>query len=140
MRTVAVLVIASLAGAASARLAAQDPKAAPVVKGSRFELVDGAGRVRAVLGMSKGGSPEFDLRDADGRPRALLVLDADNLPIFFFKDAGVVTRAKLELDAKGAAKLTMCDADLTPRVEIDGSRPALRVLNAKGEATKTIGD
>lgn len=127
------IVLASLAGAASARLAVQDPKA-PVVKASRFELVDDAGRTRAALGMSKGGSPEFDLRDAQGRPRALLLLDRDSLPIFFFKDADVITRAKWELDAKGAAKLTFCDADLAPRVEIDGARPTIRILNAKGEA------
>jgi hypothetical protein len=118
--SIAWIALASLAGFAAARLGAQDPKAPPSVKASRFELVDGEGRTRAVLGLSKGGSPEFDLRDADGRPRALLVLDRDNLPIFLLKDADVVTRAKLELDAKGAAKLTFTDA--------------------KGEATKTIGD
>ena len=117
---------------ATVTVAVQDPKA-PVVKASRFELVDAEGRTRAVLGMSKGGSPEFDLRDADGRPRALLLLDGDNLPVLFFKDAAVVTRAKFELDAKGGGKLTFGDADLSPRVEIDGARPAIRILNAKGE-------
>jgi len=119
MRFAAVF-FAALAGVAAGRIGAQDPKAPPLVKASRFELVDGEGRTRAVLGMSKGGSPELDLRDADGRPRALLVLDRDNLPIFLLKDAAVVTRAKLELDAKGAAKLSFTDA--------------------KGETTKTIGD
>ena len=128
----AALVVAALAGAASVRLAAQEPKA-PVVKASRFELVDAEGRTRAVLGMSKGGSPEFDLRDAQGRPRALLLLDRESLPIFFFKDAEVITRAKFELDAKGGGRLTFCDADLAPRVEIDGAKPEVRILNAKGE-------
>src|SRR5262245_13062427 len=132
MRIAAVL-LAAVAGAASARLTAQEPKA-PVVKASRFELVDAEGRTRAVLGMSKGGSPEFDLRDGEGRPRALLVLDGDSLPVFLLKDAAVVTRAKIELDAKGGGKMTLGDADLTPRVEMDGARPALRILNAKGEA------
>src|SRR5262245_41904853 len=98
--TVLAVVAASLAGAASARLAAQEPKA-PVVKASRFELVDAAGKTRAVLGISKAGSPEFDLRDPEGRPRALLVLDAENLPIFFFKDGQVVPRPKLELPPQG---------------------------------------
>ena len=127
MPVVAALVLASFAGFA----ASQDPKSPPAVRASRFELVDDAGRTRAVLGMSKGGSPEFDLRDAEGRPRALLLLDRDGLPVFFFKDAEVVTRAKWELDSKGAAKLTFCDPDLTPRVEIDGA--ALQVNDSKGK-------
>ncbi len=133
MRIAVVIALASLAGTAAARLAAQEPKA-PVVKASRFELVDAGGRTRAVLGLSKSGTPEFDLRDAEGRPRALLLLDRDNLPILFFKDAEVVTRAKWELDAKGAAKLTFCDADLAPRIEIDGAKPELKVSDAKGAA------
>lgn len=132
MRIVA-LVLAGLAGAASARLAAQDPKVPAAVRASRFELVDASGRTRAVLGMSKGGSPELDLRDAEGRPRALLVLDGENLPILLFKDAQVVTRAKWELDAKGAAKLTFHDPDLAPRVEIDGAKPELKILSPKSE-------
>lgn len=127
MRTtvVAVLALSTLA------VAVQDPKA-QVVKASRFELVDAEGRTRAVLGMSKGGSPEFDLRDAQGRPRALLLLDRENLPIFFFKDADVITRAKIELDAKGGGKLTFCDADLAPRLELDGAKPELKVSDPKG--------
>ena len=131
MRITAV-VLAVLVGAAGARVAAQEPKA-QVVKASRFELVDGEGRTRAVLGVSKSGSPEFDLRDAQGRPRALLVLDGENLPILLFKDADVITRAKLELDAKGGAKLSFCDADLAPRVELEGAKPGLRVMSAKGD-------
>ena len=127
----AAVVLAAVAGAASVRYSAQEPKA-PVVKASRFELVDAEGRTRAVLGLSKGGSPEFDLRDAQGRPRALLLLDRDNLPIFFFKDADVITRAKFELDAKGGGKLTFCDADLAPRLELDGAKPELKVSDPKG--------
>jgi hypothetical protein len=126
----AAVILAVLTGV----IVSQDPKA-PVVRASRFELVDGEGRVRAVLGVSKSGSPEFDLRDAAGRPRALLLLDADSLPIFFFKDADVITRAKMELDAKGGAKLTFCDPDLTPRVEIDGAKPELKVTDTKGAVT-----
>jgi hypothetical protein len=113
---------------------AQDPKT-PVVRASRFEVVDAEGRVRAVLGVSKSGSPEFDLRDTAGRPRALFLLDRDNLPILFFKDADVITRAKVELDEKGGAKLTFCDADLTPRVEIDGAKPEFKVSDPKGAVT-----
>ena len=131
--TLAWIVIASLGGFTAARLGAQDPKTLPAVKASRFELVDGEGRTRAVLGLSKSGSPELDLRDAEGRPRALLVLDRDNLPVFLLKDAEVVTRAKLELDAKGAAKLTFSDPDQAPRVEVDGAKPGVRIQNAKGD-------
>src|SRR5688572_16452712 len=58
----AAAVLVSIAGTAWALQPPQEPKA-PVVKASRFELVDGEGRTRAVLGMSKAGSPEFDLRD-----------------------------------------------------------------------------
>ena len=127
----AAAVLVSIAGTAWALQPPQEPKV-PVVKASRFELVDAEGRTRAVLGMSKAGSPEFDLRDPEGRPRALLLLDADQLPIFFFKDAQVVTRARLELDAKGGAKLSFNDADLTPRVEVDGSKSEVKLMDAKG--------
>jgi hypothetical protein len=131
----AAAVVVSIAGTAWALQPPQEPKAPVVVKASRFELVDGEGRTRAVLGISKGGSPEFDLRDPEGRPRALLLLDADQLPIFFFKDAQVVTRARLELDAKGGAKLSFGDADLTPRLEVDGTKPEVRLMDAKGTVT-----
>ena len=128
------IALASAAGFAAARLGPQDPKAPPVVRASRFELVDAEGRTRAVLGVSKTGNPEFDLRDAVGRPRALLVLDKDSLPILLLKDEAVVTRARVELDAKGAAKLTFGDADLTPRLELDGAKPGLQISNPKGES------
>jgi len=124
--------LASLGGIAAARIGSQDPKAPPTVKASRFELVDAAGRTRAVLGVSKDGAPEFDMRDADGRPRALLVLDRDNLPILLFKDAEVVTRARLELDATGAARLSFVEKDQTPRFEVEGSKPSARLADAKG--------
>jgi hypothetical protein len=132
MRTTILVIAAStLAGVASTLFAAQEPKA-PVVKASRFELVDAEGRTRAVLGMSKGGSPELDLRDPEGRPRALLVLDANQLPIFLLKDAQVVTRARLELDAKGGAKLSFADADLNPRLELEGTKPDVKMFDSKG--------
>jgi hypothetical protein len=133
MRLLAFIGLASIVGAASARLAAQEPATPVVVKSSRFELVDSSGRTRAVLGMSKGGAPELDLRDPEGRPRALLVLDAENLPVFLLKDADVITRAKLELDAKGQAKLSFLDAALNPRIEVDGSVPELKLSDSKKE-------
>jgi hypothetical protein len=126
----ATVVLAFAAGSLAAAVLAQDPKTPPVVKASRFELVDASGRTRAVIGMSKGGSPEFDLRDPEGRPRALLVLDGDNLPIFFLKDTDVITRAKWELDSKGEAKLSFHNPDLTPRLELGGS--GVRISNSKG--------
>src|SRR5262245_22226904 len=134
MRTVALaaVVVASIAAALALR-AAQEKPAPNTVRANRFELLDGEGRTRAVLGVSKSGSPEFDLRDAQGRPRALIVLDGDSLPILLFKDADVITRAKLELDAKGGAKLSFCDADLAPRVEVEGTKPGLKIMNPKGE-------
>ena len=124
------VVLAFAAGSLAAAVLAQEPKAPLVVKASRFELIDAAGRTRAVIGMSKGGTPEFDLRDPEGRPRALLVLDADNLPVFFLKDADVITRAKWELDSKGAAKLSFHDADLTPRLELGAG--GAKISDAKG--------
>ena len=134
MRTTILVIAASTLAGAATTLFAQEPKA-PIVKASRFELVDAEGRTRAVLGMSKGGSPELDLRDPEGRPRALLVLDANHLPIFLLKDAQVVTRARLELDAKGGARLSFADADLNPRIEVDGTKPEVKTLDSKGTVT-----
>jgi len=128
----ACLAAACFAGVAAARLGGQESKAPPTVKASRFELVDGAGRTRAVLGVSKDGAPELDLRDAEGRPRVLLVLDRDSLPVLLFKDAEVVTRARLELDASGAGKLSFVEKDQTPRVELEATKPSARMADAKG--------
>jgi hypothetical protein len=130
--SLAWIAAASFAGFAAARLGAQDAKAPPAVRASRFELVDGAGRPRAVLGISKEGAPELDLRDAEGRPRALLVLDRNSLPILLLKDADVITRARLELDAAGAARLSFNEKDQTPRFEVEASKPSARLADAKG--------
>ena len=122
----------SVAVAAISLVAAQEAKST-VVTGSRFELTDKAGKVRAVLGLSRDGSPEFDLRDAEGRPRALFLLDKDGLPILLFKDREVVTRAKLELDAAGGAKLTFADKDQTPRLEAEAEK-----IQLAGPEGKTV--
>lgn len=121
------------AGVLAAALWAQEVRVPETVRAGRFELADKAGKVRAVLGLSKDGSPEFDLRDAEGRPRALLLLDREGLPILLFKDREVVTRARLELEAAGGAKLTFADKDQTPRVEVEGTAPVIRLANPEGK-------
>jgi len=126
------IVVALFAGFAAAPWA-QEGKAPEAVRASRFELADKGGKVRAVLGLSKDGSPELDLRDAEGRPRALLLLDKEGLPILLFKDREVVTRAKFELDAAGGAKLTFADKDQTPRFEVEATAPFVRLSNPEGK-------
>lgn len=67
------------------------PRVAPVVRARRFEVLDGSGRTRAVLGdlhpEAEGGcSPGLALRSAQGSERAVLVLDAEGPGLHFALD------------------------------------------------------
>lgn len=53
---------------------------AEVVRGKRFELVDGEGRVRAALVLHEDGTPGLDLWDDNGNVRATLVLSREGIP------------------------------------------------------------
>jgi hypothetical protein len=56
------------------------------VRAQRFELVDAAGKVRSVLGVSDDGGSGLGLWDRDGKDRGGLMLLADGTPGLALRD------------------------------------------------------
>ena len=102
-----------------------------VVRARRFEAVDAAGRVRAVLdaiidipklvlfdaagkeraglALSLDGRPELVLQDAAGRVRASLHLGTDGMPWLVLRDPAGKLRAWLLLSEDGSPSLGLAD-------------------------------
>ena len=83
-----------------ATVAAQAPVVPAVMKAQRFELVDAAGKLRALLWLPLSGAPGLDLLDGTGAMRASLSLSPDGSPKLDLSDATGKRRAVL-----GAANL-----------------------------------
>jgi hypothetical protein len=77
-----------------------------VVTARRFELVDEQGQSRAVMAMTKEGTPALVLSDAAGKGRAWLTLRADGSPRLDFRDASGRLRAVV-----GESTITLCKRD-----------------------------
>jgi hypothetical protein len=58
-----------------------------VVRATRFEAVDAAGKVRALLSVPPDRSPSLELFDAAGKARASLSLDPEDRPGVMLLDA-----------------------------------------------------
>lgn len=118
---------------------AQDGPVVPeVMQAKRFEMVDDAGKVRAVLGMGEQGdeglalmnargviraalllqedSPRLSLADTTGRVRTSLLVQADNTPALGMTDAQGKRRVELAVGKDAATAFNICDASEKPRI------------------------
>ncbi|MFL6237339.1 MAG: hypothetical protein ACJ76N_29710 [Thermoanaerobaculia bacterium] len=82
----------------------------------RFELVDGSGKTRAVLGITDLG-PSFQLYDKSGKTRAGLLV-GDRGPALLLGDADEKLRLSLRVDGKGPA-IELADAGGRKRISLD---------------------
>ena len=119
---------------------AKQPAVPDLVNARRFELVDAAGKVRAVLGLEPDGSPTLDLFDPAGRMRAFLKLGPDGSPGLALCDAAQKLRARMVLPSDGRPSLELRDAAensrATLRLTEEGS-PYL-ALRDKAGATRAV--
>ncbi len=88
----------SVIAVAAVAYAAGRAKAAPVaevVRAKRFELVDGQGKVRALLSVQPDGASRFEVLDKDRKARAVLRLYPDGTPVLEMLTAGGEPRVSL---------------------------------------------
>jgi hypothetical protein len=72
LASVATLGLATLTAFPSSTASADGEETAPLVRAQRFELVDGNGAVRAMLGVNPAGLPTFALLDEAGQQRFVI--------------------------------------------------------------------
>ena len=81
-----------------------------VVRAQRFEVVDAAGKTRAVLGVLADGSPGLWMYDAAEKTRAVLAVKTDGLTVLALLDAAGKERAVLGVHPDGSPALSLRDA------------------------------
>jgi hypothetical protein len=86
--------------------------AQPVIRASRFELADPAGKTRAVLGLSSEDEPSFSLADRSGYVYAKLGLepvpgDAEGIPVFQLFDKAGTVRTDIRLTRDGDPQVVL---------------------------------
>lgn len=92
------------------------------VRAGSFELCDGEGRVRALLGLGPGGLVALDLADEAGRVRASLAVGGDGSVSLKLSDADGRYRAGLGAWGDGSAGLDLWDRETRHRVSLaDGA-------------------
>ena len=83
---------------------------AEVVRARRFEVVDAAGKVRAVLSLLPDGAPALWLNDAAGkRDLAMLYVTSEGRSGLRFDDAARKLRASMSLDVDGSPSMELRD-------------------------------
>lgn len=83
-----------------------------VVRASRFELADAAGKTRAVLGLSPEDEPNFALADRSGRIYARLMIepvpaDLEGIPVMQFLDKAGTIRTDIRLTRDGDPQVVL---------------------------------
>ena len=115
-------------------------RSADVVRARRFELVDAAGEVRAVLAVDGDGTG-LVLLDAAGRPGVGLTVLPEGRPGLTLLDAAGVGRAGLVVNADGSSVLSLHDAVGTARAALQvnaGGNPVLGLGDAAGDRCRVV--
>jgi hypothetical protein len=104
----------------------QHEDCADVVRAKRFELIDGSGRIRAVLGSTpRSGHQEevfgLELFDSHGGARAWLSHEERFGARLAFAISGnqvlIIGTSDLDADIPAGARLTVCDLDGAPVID-----------------------
>jgi hypothetical protein len=113
---------------------AKQSTVAEVVRARRFEVVDAAGKVRAVMEVRPQGSPSLVLSDTAGKIQAAL-LDSQ---LSFYGLAGQI-QAMLSPQEDGTPNLLFVDAKGKPRAMLyllsEDGRPRLSLHDQAGKPT-----
>ena len=117
-----------------------------VLRATKFELIDGTGRVMGVFGSEDGKTPQFQLLDEAGKPRVHMSLRTSNgEPEFTLNGKDGKKRAWLSLTSVGGANLMLIDNKERARINMlttpEGD-PFIHFLDANeiGRATYGISD
>jgi len=122
--------------------AAQAPAVPDVVRARRFEVVDAAGKPRAVLRVYSDGSPGLAFSDAAGKARAVLGVFSDGSPGLSFSDAAGKARAVLGVLHDGGPSLAFRDAAGKVRAAMhmtEDGNPSLRLEDKNGKPRAVLG-
>lgn len=117
-----------------------------VLRATKFELIDGTGRVMGVFGSEDGKTPQLQLLDEAGKPRIHMSLRTSNgEPEFTLNGKDGKKRAWLSLTSVGGANLMLIDNKERARINMlttpEGD-PFIHFLDANeiGRATYGISD
>src|SRR5262249_3740758 len=89
------------------------------LQAERFEVVDQAGKLRAILGVVPDGTLSLVLNDKAGRPRAGLTVVSNGAPFVALFDKDGKLRTKLALEPDGAPSLTLADDNGQARANLN---------------------
>jgi hypothetical protein len=132
---VLVLLAATLAGAIVYRersLASTSER----LEGQQIELRDGAGKVRALLGVRADGSVALIMSDAHAIPRMMLGLGPDGVPALGLSDSEGRLRAAIAVAADGAASVGFLDGSQMVRSTLGTTGNGAPALNLVDDARR----
>lgn len=132
-----------------------------VVRGERFELVDAAGKVIAVLGPERNGMPGLTLfgagdtpsvrlavnpvgganiflLDTEEKARVNLLVSPEGQPFLHFLDSNERGRAGFGLSVDGDPKLYLCDSEGTHRATLQVSPDGTPSLDYAGPVPEYV--
>ena len=113
-----------------------------VIRANRFEVVDGEGRPRVVLG-TQGETAGLVLLDGNGESVAeLAVGDETGSTSLSLYDMRGSVRASLDLDPEGSPTLSLYDMAGEPRLSLgvdEGNTPVIDLTGPYGEARMVRG-
>ena len=117
---IAALGVAFVAGIIAASVGTEPASAVTnVLRATKFELIDGTGRVMGVFGSEDGKTPQLQLLDAAGKPRVHMGIRASNgEPEFTLNGKDGKKRAWLSLSSIGGANLMLIDNKERARVNM----------------------
>ena len=114
-----------------------------VLRATKFELIDGTGRVMGVFGSADGKTPQFELHDAAGKTRAFLGFrDSNGEPEFTLNGKDGKKRVWVSLTSVGGANLMLIDNKERARLNMlttpDGE-PFVHMLDDKEVSRASYG-
>jgi len=119
----------------------QVPAVAEEVRARRFEVVDDAGKLRALLAVRPDGGPGLVLYDAAETNRAILFERENGEAYLGLCDAAGTTRASLSVTKDSQPGLDLYDAagKVRARLTLAGGSPVLALADAAGNERATLG-
>lgn len=106
------------------------------LEAQQIELRDGAGQVRALLGIRADGSVALVMSDADATPRIMLGLGPDGVPALGLSDSEGRLRAAIAVTADGAASVGFLDGSQKVRTTLGTTGNGAPALNLVDDARR----
>ncbi|MCZ6691120.1 MAG: hypothetical protein O7H41_16150 [Planctomycetota bacterium] len=98
------------------------PRTPRVVRAENLAIIDGNGKIRAMLGAAPDGGVGFFLRDKNEKDRVRLIVDDDGIAGIALRDGSGRERASLATTPEGSTRLTFLDLKGTDRIRLGVER------------------